>query len=146
MMRTSILLFVGALLSSTFASDHVVLERRHDATNKKWTKTAPLNGSRVLPIRIGLKQSNIEHGHNWLMDVSDPKSARFGKHWTAEEVVDAFKPRYITSVSVFGSLRTDKCSHETIHAVHTWLNDSGIHTDRHRLSEGLGWLQFDVST
>ena len=42
--------------------------------------------------------------------------------------------------------RIDETSHETIQAVHTWLNDSGIHTDRHRLSEGLGWLQFDVST
>jgi hypothetical protein len=42
--------------------------------------------------------------------------------------------------------RIDEGSHETVQAVHTWLNDSGIHTNRHRLSEGRGWLQFDVST
>ncbi|KIM96701.1 hypothetical protein OIDMADRAFT_94140, partial [Oidiodendron maius Zn] len=106
---------------------YVVHERRHERTDQRWSKVAQLDGNQVLPIRIGLKQSNLEHGDRWLMEVSDPKSPRFGQHWTAKEVIDAFKP-----------------SHETIQAVHTWLNDSGIHTDRHRLSDGLGWLQFDA--
>ena len=48
--------------------------------------------------------------------------------------------------SFSGGRRIDECSDETVQAVHTWLNDSGIHTDRHQLSEGLGWLQFDVSS
>jgi hypothetical protein len=48
--------------------------------------------------------------------------------------------------SFSGGRRIDEGSDETVQAVHTWLNDSGIHTDRHQLSEGLGWLQFDVSS
>ncbi|KUJ08102.1 subtilisin-like protein [Mollisia scopiformis] len=127
-MRASILLPLGALFSSVLASNYVVHERRHENTDQRWSKVAQLRGDQVMPIRIGLKQSNLEHSDRWLMEVSDPKSPRYGQHWTAKEIVDAFKP-----------------SVETINAVHTWLNDSGIHTDRHQLSEGLGWLQFDAS-
>jgi len=41
--------------------------------------------------------------------------------------------------------RANNNSHETVQAVHSWLKESGIHPDRHQLSTGLGWLQFDVS-
>lgn len=37
-----------------------------------------LSGDSVIPIRIGLKQSNIDNGYEALMDVSDPKSANYG--------------------------------------------------------------------
>jgi tripeptidyl-peptidase I len=96
-MRASILLPIGALFSSALASHYVVHERRHEHTDQRWSKSAQLDGNQVLPIRIGLKQSNLEHGDRWLMEVSDPASPRFGQHWTAKEVVDAFKPRYFTT-------------------------------------------------
>lgn len=99
-MRASILLTLGALFSSVLASDYVVHERRHEHTGKRWTKVGQLDRNQVLPIRIGLKQSNLEHGHRWLMEVSDPESPRYGQHWTAEEVVDAFKPRYFTTAMI----------------------------------------------
>ena len=96
-MRASILLSLGALFSSALASDYVVHERRHERAGQRWSKVAQLDGNQVLPIRIGLKQSNLEHGDRWLMEVSDPNSPRFGQHWTAKEVIDAFKPRYVTT-------------------------------------------------
>ncbi|KAL2209978.1 subtilisin-like protein [Sarocladium strictum] len=127
-MRGLVLFPLGALLGSSLATNHVVHERRHKAIDHQWDKREQLHKDEVLPIRIGLKQSNLEHADRWLMEVSDPNSSKFGKHWTAEEVLHAFKP-----------------SHETVQAVHSWLNESGIHPDRHQLSTGLGWLQFDAS-
>lgn len=97
-MRPLILLSLGALFTSCLASNYVVHERRHEHTDQRWSKVAQLDGNHVLPIRIGLKQSNLEHADRWLMEVSDPESPRFGQHWTAKEVVDAFKPRYFTAI------------------------------------------------
>jgi len=93
-MRASVLLSLGALFWSALASDYVVHERRHAYTDQRWSKVKQLQGNQALPIRVGLKQANLEHGNRWLMEVSDPESPRFGQHWTAKEVVDAFKPRY----------------------------------------------------
>lgn len=41
-------------------------------------------------------------------------------------------------------LKLQGISSETIKEVHDWLHEAGIHTSRHRLSEGLSWLAFDV--
>lgn len=46
----------------------------------------------ILPVRIALAQKNLDKGHDYLMDVSHPHSANYGKHWTADEVIEAFKP------------------------------------------------------
>lgn len=63
------------------------------------------------------------------MDVSDPASPNYGKHWTSAQVIDAFKP-----------------SEDTIRSVHDWLVEGGIDSTRHRLSEGLNWLEFHVNS
>lgn len=60
-------------------------------------------------MRIGLKQSNLDKGPQWLMDVSHPKSENYGKHWTSEEIIDAFRP-----------------ADDTVEAVKQWLKDNGI--------------------
>ena len=101
-MRTSVLLSLGSLLSSAVASEYVVHERRHEHTDQRWSKIGQLDGSQILPIRIGLKQSNLEHADRWLMEIADPESPRYSQHWTAEEVIDAFKPRYFTSAALTG--------------------------------------------
>jgi len=92
-MRGLVLFPLGALLGSSLATNHVIHERRHQAIDHQWDKREQLHQDEVLPIRIGLKQSNLEHADHWLMEVSDPNSSKFGKHWTAEEVLHAFKPR-----------------------------------------------------
>ena len=38
----------------------------------------------LLPVRIGLTQSNLERGHEMLMQVSDPASSNYGKHFSAD--------------------------------------------------------------
>jgi tripeptidyl-peptidase-1 len=143
-MRGLLLFPVGALLGSSLASNYLVHESRHKAIDHQWNKREQLDKDQILPIRIGLKQTNLEHADHWLMDVSDPESPNFGKHWTAAEILHAFKPRYKGPLFSLGHIANQN-SHETVQAVHSWLNESGIHPDRHQLSEGLGWLQFEVS-
>jgi tripeptidyl-peptidase I len=60
------------------------------------------------------------------MDVSDPHSPNYGKHWTAEQVAKAFAP-----------------AQETIDAVVEWLTESGISKERVTLSKGLTWVRVD---
>lgn len=43
------------------------------------TKGDRVPGDAVIPVRIGLKQSNLEDGYDAVMDVSDPASSNYGK-------------------------------------------------------------------
>jgi tripeptidyl-peptidase-1 len=56
---------------------------------------------------------------------SDPSSPNFGKHWTSEEVIQAFRP-----------------SQQTENAVRQWLVDSGIPAKRISHSDNKGWFAF----
>lgn len=79
-------------------------------------------------MRIGLKQSNLEAGHNKLMDISTPGSENYGNHMTAEEVIDFFAPHESTSGVVL-----------------EWLAESGLSTDRLEISVNKQWIQFDAT-
>ncbi len=59
---------------------------------------------------------------------SDPDSERYGKHWTAEEVHNAFAPE-----------------EETVANIKGWLTDFGIHGSRIVHSENRGWIAVDVT-
>lgn len=154
-MRGSIVLILSTLCASALASpvkhdkrnDYVLHEQRHKRSDDRWSKHSQLDASKTMPVRIGLKQSNLEQGDRWLMEVADPTSSRYGQHWTHEQVIDAFKPRY--AACSFDTIEVDrvliKNSPETVKAVHDWLHESGIHRDRHQLSKGLNWLQFEAT-
>lgn len=47
---------------------HVLHEERH-APAKDWVKGARIEKAAVLPVRIGLTQTNLENGYDHLMDV-----------------------------------------------------------------------------
>lgn len=59
---------------------------------------------------------------------SDPKSDKYGKYWSMEEVHDMFAPL-----------------EDTVRAVREWLTDSGIHGSRVIHSDNKGWLAFDAT-
>lgn len=80
--------------ASPLATSHVVHEKRH-ALPYGWVRREALDSREVLPMRIALTQSNMDKGHDWLMDVSSPYSEKYGEHWTAEDVVNAFAPRCV---------------------------------------------------
>lgn len=47
----------------------------------------------ILPMRVALAQSNLDKAWDWLSEVSYPESEKYGQHWSAKEVAEAFKPR-----------------------------------------------------
>ena len=72
MVRVSIPIAVAALFSLCDAvpaqSSHVVHEKR-EVTHPTWTKRDRIHPSARLPMRIGLSQSNLDRGMEYLMDV-----------------------------------------------------------------------------
>ena len=85
-------LAVTGLLSSvscTPTSNFAVHEKR-DISNSNWKRSdVELDSRMVLPMSIGLTQRNLVEGHEYLMDVSDPSSPNYAKHWTPEQVREA---------------------------------------------------------
>ncbi|ETW82302.1 serine protease S53 [Heterobasidion irregulare TC 32-1] len=108
--------------------NHVVHERRAAEPNEDWTRTRRLETNRILPLRIGLAQSNLHKLEELLMDVSHPHSPSYGKHWSPIDVVDYFAP-----------------SNETISAVKNWLTSSGFEDERLKLSPSKSWVTVDAS-
>jgi tripeptidyl-peptidase-1 len=106
------------------ASHQFVHHEKRDSTPHKLINRgyAPLDTK--LPIRFSLKQRNADLGHDHLMDISNPKSPNFGKHWTAKQVEDFFSP-----------------SKESVESVLDWLNSSGINPNRYRVANGRGSVQ-----
>ena len=82
-------LAVGVVASPT--SNHVVHEKR-DRLPGRWGKSMKLDSTKILPMRVALKQSNLERGAEFLSDVSHPKSENYGKHWTPKQIADMFAP------------------------------------------------------
>lgn len=81
----------------------------------------------ILPVRIALTQSNLEHGDGYLLDTSLPSSLNYGRHWTAEQVRDKFAP-----------------SPETIEKVSSWLYASGVREEELHQSENKVWLAVNL--
>ena len=83
----------------------------------------------LLPVRIALAQSNLDDGEHLLLDVSNPQSPNYGKHWTAEEVAEYFKP-----------------SDETVATVRQWLVEfGGIDSDSITQTDNKAWLAFTAT-
>lgn len=107
---------------------HVLHERRAVEPSEDWELTGRVEGTRVLPLRIGLTQSNLHELESLLMDVAHPESPFYGQHWSAKQVADHFAP-----------------SDETISTVHDWLSDAGFADERMRLSHSKGWVEVNAT-
>ena len=82
---------IYAALTATAAAlpaavPYVVHERRSGASSWFENTEVKPSGRINLPIRIGLTQNNLDRGHDLLMDVADPSSENYGKHFTSKEV------------------------------------------------------------
>lgn len=110
---------------SAIPHSHAVHEKR-DSHSTRWTNIGRAPANKVLPMRIGLAQSNLDDAHNYLTEISHPASPNYGKHWTSEQVINAFKP-----------------SDETVETVRNWLADAGIRGVVQ--SENKAWLAFHAT-
>jgi tripeptidyl-peptidase-1 len=67
--KFSVLTALAALVNAAPAPiSHVVHEER-SVPSKDWMKGARIEKSAVIPLRIGLTQTNLEKGYDFLMDV-----------------------------------------------------------------------------
>lgn len=106
-MKFTVLLAAAVGLASAVPDTHVVHEKR-EWESSRWVRRGRIADDALLPVRIGLTQTNLDRVHEHLMALSDPKSKTYGQTWTAEEVVEAFKP-----------------SDESVKAVKQWLAEEG---------------------
>ncbi|KAK6356868.1 hypothetical protein TWF718_001208 [Orbilia javanica] len=129
-MRFLLILLFGIFIPIAGAnpvdSTYVVHEKRA-VENHAWFKRSPAERSSFLPMRIGLKQRNLDKGHDLLMEISTPGSPKYGNHLSKAEVIEMFAP-----------------AAESEHIVIKWLEDSGFHPDRISISSNRQWVQFDA--
>ncbi|TVY80551.1 Aorsin [Lachnellula suecica] len=127
-LQTLLVVALAALSNAAPTTSKNVLHEERRTPSADWIKGSRIEGSAILPMRIGLTQSNLDKGHDFLMDVSSPDSTKYGKYWSAEEVHSMFAPE-----------------DEVVEAVRQWLSSSGIHGSRVVHTENKGWLAFDAS-
>lgn len=126
-MWTSFFLLAAAgHVISAPTSELVLHEKRSDPSLSGRKR---VHGDTILPIHIALTQSNLDHGYDYLMDVSDPRSQQYGKHWTTDEIHSHFAPGDDTKATIMA-----------------WLNEHGFHQDMIASTASNGWLALHMST
>ena len=68
-----------AASSPSSSSTHTVHEKRVGPSDA-WAQETRAEQDVILPIRIALKQQNLENGDRFLLDISDPDSPNFGMY------------------------------------------------------------------
>ena len=67
-----VILLLGAAAAGVLAvptPDEYAIHERRDFVPALWAEGKRLDGSKSLPVRIGLTQSNLGHGHELLMEM-----------------------------------------------------------------------------
>jgi tripeptidyl-peptidase-1 len=62
---------IAALSNAAPAPIKHVLHEKRQTPSSDWVKVARIKGTAILPMRIGLTQSNLDKGHDLLMEVYD---------------------------------------------------------------------------
>jgi len=109
------------------SSRYEVHETRAGPRSNKWKRGNRVDPDAIVPLRIGLAQTNLHTGYDRLMDVSHPSSPNYGKHLSPAEVHSLFAP-------------TD----ETAALVKAWLVESGIDKSMILDYENKGWVGVDL--
>ena len=117
--------FAATSIAAPFREPYVRHEKRDTLIKTRQTKRVDANA--LVPVRIGLRQRNLEHTYSYLSEVSHPRSSNYGRHWTAEEVDAKFAP-----------------SEETISTVRDWLISLGISNEDVRVTSNKGWVAVDL--
>ena len=127
-------LVTAAAFAATAFSSPIAITQSSNVHEKRselpsgWIKRDVLDRRAILPMKIALMQTNLDKGSQWLDEVSDPDSEKYGHHWTAKEIADAFSP-----------------SSDTINAVKAWLASAGIPNNRVKQGQSLGFLEFEAT-
>ncbi|KAG6902424.1 hypothetical protein C0995_000350 [Termitomyces sp. Mi166 len=120
--------FLAICLAAPPRTSHHVVHETRAVDPVDWRIVRRLEHDKVLPMRFGLRQRNLDRIEEMLMAVSHPESPTYGQHWTPSDVVKTFAP-----------------SGDTIAAVANWLADAGIARERLRLSVSKGWIDLNAT-
>ncbi|KAJ4158190.1 uncharacterized protein LMH87_008726 [Akanthomyces muscarius] len=85
-----------------------------------------VHGNSSVPVLIGMKQKNIENMMDYVLEVSDPTSSKYGQHYSQAQVDALFAP-----------------DEQAINAVKDWLVKSGIAANSINLSRNKAWVRFE---
>ncbi|KAI9653319.1 MAG: hypothetical protein M1821_007643 [Bathelium mastoideum] len=109
-------------------NNYVLHETRRDVKHSSlWKKSESVDPDSIIPVRIGLAQTNLHTGYNRVLEVSHPTSPSYGIFLTSDEVTHLFAPK-----------------HETAKAVYDWLVDSGIPAASIKRYVNQGWLAVNM--
>eukprot|EP01132_Coremiostelium_polycephalum_P003184 gene3184-3988_t len=75
----------------------------------KWTKTQRAAQDEVINFRVALTHQNKDVLEATFLDVSNPKSANYGKYWSVDEILDLIAPDFEISNSVVQFLEQNGC-------------------------------------
>lgn len=107
------LLLFATLAVAAFATppeSSRVIRGSRDFVPHGWSLQRRADPDALLPLKFTLAQPNLDNLDAYLLDVADPFSPNYGKHWTPRQVAEKFRP-----------------SAEAIEAVHSWLvEDLGV--------------------
>ena len=122
--------FIASAVGSSAPSplSRRVLHDRRTSVPPGWSLHRRADPDIVVPFSIVLKQSNLDRLDEYLLDVADPDSPNYGKHWTSTQVVDVFRP-----------------SRHTVDTVHSWLTNDGVDTSRVVMSEDGGHINLNLT-
>lgn len=123
-----VVLSLGLLAAAEPALSPYTLHEKRTHVPAGWTLKRRHDSNTPLPLRFALTQRNIDDIGTYLMEVSHPDSEKYGKHWSAGDVLNMFAP-----------------SEETIEAVRSWLVGSGVESDRIRLTSNKGWIEVSAT-
>lgn len=126
-----ILSAVVSVTTSTFHPATAPLIRQYARRDvpSGWSVHRRAEPDSYLPLKFALVQSNLHNLDAYLLDVADPQSPNYGKHWTSAEVAETFRP-----------------AQDTVDSVHAWLvHDAGIDTHKITASPDGGTLHLDVT-
>jgi subtilase family serine protease len=107
----------------------LVAHEARPAVPRGWTQTGPAPASTTLRMRLALPHKNLAGLERALHEVSDPASAKYGKHLSAAQVNRYMKP-----------------APASVKAVTAWLTSHGVEASK--LAGHGNWLGFstDVGT
>ncbi|KAI5306817.1 hypothetical protein KEM56_006974 [Ascosphaera pollenicola] len=127
-MKLSLLFTAAVAAAAPLVDDGYAVHERRAAVPADFKVAGRPSPYTKIPVRVGLTQSNLDNVDKLLLEVSDPKSKKYGQYYTEKEVHDLFAP-----------------SNESAKVVTDFLHSSGINRNRVHRSRNKQWLQFDAT-
>ncbi|KAJ7635154.1 Pro-kumamolisin, activation domain-containing protein [Roridomyces roridus] len=123
-----LILALSVLLATRAQSSTPTVVHEERAHHPSLTHSRRLEGHVIVPLKIGLKQRNIDSLAEHLMAVSDPQSPSYAQHWSPDKVAEIFAP-----------------ANETADTVGAWLEEAGF-AGRMRLAHNKAWIHVENAT